>query len=89
MFVETTLSTGNHISRGLSNSKRISFWISPHCVANILQEFVRDVSTKLMDYLNITLVQQITPGNVDFGPSFTQIAIAKSLVISPAVCHLY
>ena len=61
----------------------------PHCVANILQEFVRDVSTKLMDYLNTTLVQQITPGNVDFGPSFTQIAIAKSLVKSPAVSYLY
>ena len=28
-----------------------------------------------MDYLNTTLVQQITPGNVDFGPSFTQTAI--------------
>ena len=30
----------------------ISSMVWPHCVANILQEFVRDVSTKLMDYLN-------------------------------------
>ena len=50
---------GNHVTENHINLYIISCRVWPHCVANILQEFVRDVSTKLKDYLNNTLVQQI------------------------------